>query len=307
MKRLIITSFFIIIALLCFNQEYDSIVVSGKRLSIGNHNGGAPFPVNSFYELIGEDTTINETIYKKILHSDMNNEFDPTYTMIGFIRETEDRKVYLRDLEGLEGLYYDYYVEEGDTMNFYNPFTKYFYEQAIPSFGDDTLVIVENVHFETFEGLNRKVYDLSAFGEYAMYPETFIEGVGSISGHYYSSMYKFYALVGSGISLLCADNDGSTIYHNPLYSYCFITKIKHSSSFDNVEIYPNPCSDSFRTKVNETDNYRIYIYNILGEKVFEKKAMNNQEIDISRFNAGTYIIKIVTSANTYTNKLLISQ
>ncbi|MDD4150720.1 MAG: hypothetical protein PHE33_11915, partial [Bacteroidales bacterium] len=75
---------FVLISISAFCQEYDPIVKTGKRLSIGHHSAGSPYPLHSNYELIGNDTIINEVQYKKLMGSDMNHEFDPTYTLIGF-------------------------------------------------------------------------------------------------------------------------------------------------------------------------------------------------------------------------------
>lgn len=174
---------FIFVCSATFSQTYSPIAVTGKRLSIGYHHMGAPYPTNSFYELIGTDTIINETSYKKLLSSDFNNEFSPEYQLVGFIRETEERKVYLRDIDGVEGLYYDYYVEEGDTLDFYNPFLKDLYNEILPSYGNDTICIIESVFFETTDDTTRKCYTVRAFGENSLAPEIFIEGVGSLSGH----------------------------------------------------------------------------------------------------------------------------
>jgi len=182
------------------------LVETGKRFSIGMHNGGAPYPTTSYYTLIGEDTTINAIQYKKLLNSAQGEEFDPTYSLIGFIRETDDRKVYLRDMEDIEGLYYGYYVEENDTIDFYNPFIKYLFDEFMPEDVADTVMIVEDVHYETILGVSRKVYQVRAFGENSPSPEVFIEGIGSETGIRECGMYTFFALVGSGITLLCVEN-----------------------------------------------------------------------------------------------------
>jgi hypothetical protein len=298
---------FLFVCSAIFAQTYSPIAVTGKRLSIGYHQMGAPYPTQSLYEFIGEDTIISGINYKKLLSSDFNNEFNPEYQLIGFIRETEERQVYLRDTDGVEGLYFDYYVEEDDTIDFYNPFLKYLYDEILPDLGNDTLCIVESVYFETIEDTVRKFYTVRAFGENSLTPETFIEGVGSLSGHQNCGMYKFFALVGSGISLLCADYEETTIYHNELFSDCFITNTKEISNAKATSIYPNPCNTKFSIKNSDSKYHKISIYNILGEILIETDYTNETSFDANKLKAGTYIINIQTEKNIYTEKLLISR
>lgn len=298
---------FLFVCSTIFSQTYSPIAVTGKRLSIGYHNMGAPYPTNSFYELIGTDTIINETSYKKLLSSDFNNEFNPEYQLIGFIRETEERKVFLRDIDGVEGLYYDYYVEEGDTIDFYNPFLKYLYDELLPDYGNDTLCIIESVFFETTDDTTRKCYTVRAFGENSLSSELFIEGVGSLSGHQNCGMYKFFALVGSGISLLCADFEETTIYHNELYSDCFITNTKDFSKVNKTGIYPNPCNTILSIYNSDSKFHKISIYNILGEILIETDYTSETSFDVNKLKAGTYIINIQTEKNIYKEILIISR
>lgn len=305
--RTISVLFLLFVCSTIFSQTYSPIAVTGKRLSIGYHQMGAPYPTQSLYELIGEDTIINEINYKKLLSSNFNNEFNPEYQLVGFIRETEERQVFLRDTNGIEGLYFDYFVEEGDTIDFYNPFLKYLYDEILPDFGNDTLCIVESVYFETIEDTVRKFYTVRAFGENSVTPETFIEGVGSLSGHLNCGMYKFFALVGSGISLLCADYEETTIYHNELFSDCFITSTKEFSTVNEIEIYPNPCNTKFSIQNSDSKYHKISICNILGDLIIETNFTDETSFDVKLLDPGTYIIKIQTENKIYTEKLLISR
>lgn len=306
MKYCISVLFFVLISYLAFCQEYDPIVKTGKRLSIGRHNMGQPTPTDSNYELIGEDTIINEVQYKKLMSSNMNHEFNPTYSLVGFIRETEDRKVYLRTLDNLEGLYYDYYVEPGDTIVFYNPFLKYLYENVGPEYGADTLVIVEDVEFINYEGVLRKTYSLRAFGENSVLPEIFIEGVGSKSGYRDAGTYTFFALVGSGISLLCADDNETIIYHNELYGDCFITNLIDIKS-DKLSIYPNPCVSKICIETQKNNKLKFYIIDITGKVVMTNDVVNNESVDISQLKSGLYTIRICLNDTVYNEKLIIAR
>ena len=193
----------------------------------------------------------------------MNYEFDPTYTLIGFIRETEDQKVYLRTLDNLEGLY-DYYVESGDTIDFYNPFLKYIYDMTLPDYGADTVVTVDDVYFENVNGIPRKVHKLIAYGNNSNCPELFYEGIGSLSGCYYAACFKFFPLIGNGISLLCAEDNGTLIYQNQQYGDCFITNSVEIQS-NQLSIYPNPCDSKICITTQNNNKAQFCIIDMTGK------------------------------------------
>lgn len=304
MKRFILGFLLIVFSITCFSQEYDQLVETGKIFSIGMHNGGGPIPTVSHYTLIGEDTTINEIIYKKLLKSESGEEFAPTYSLIGLIRETEDRKVYLRDLNNIEGLYYDYYVEVGDTIDFYNPFIKYLYDQMGPEYGEDTVAVVEDIYFETFLGVSRKIYRVNAFGEHSPSPEIFIEGIGAETGITEAGMYTFFALIGSYSTLLCVENNDEYIYQNGSYGYCFVSS-NNIETIKKANIYPNPCSSYFYLELDNNEQASIEIYNLSGNEILKIEKTIGNKIDIADLSAGVYILRIIQKDEITYNKIIV--
>lgn len=70
-------------------------------------------------------------------------------------------------------------------------------------------------------------------------------------------------------------------------------------------MYPNPLKGSELT-ITSISNGKISleVFNILGAKVLESKITNNK-INVSRLNAGVYVVKITEGEKTSTKKLVI--
>ena len=73
-----------------------------------------------------------------------------------------------------------------------------------------------------------------------------------------------------------------------------------------VAIYPNPISNTFTLDVNNVDlsGLNIQIFNVIGEKVFEKRNLKNKTIDVSILNSGIYILKLMSGTHHKTIKLI---
>ncbi|MBI5217571.1 MAG: endonuclease [Bacteroidia bacterium] len=64
-------------------------------------------------------------------------------------------------------------------------------------------------------------------------------------------------------------------------------------------MYPNPACDFTRICIynNRTDDFLLIIYNLIGEKIYSKKFSEGKkmDIDLNRFDCGTYFIQIINS------------
>lgn len=76
-----------------------------------------------------------------------------------------------------------------------------------------------------------------------------------------------------------------------------------------IVLYPNPASSSVQllTKTHDNEIKDIRIYDLRGKLILEKREVNNHEmtIDVSKFNAGTYILEVRTKYSSQREKLLI--
>ena len=81
------------------------------------------------------------------------------------------------------------------------------------------------------------------------------------------------------------------------------TNIQKPQHKDQITIYPNPSNGKFNIKSENEKIISIDIYNSIGDHL---KTVNSidEEIDLSGFSKGIYLIKINTPKGTYTNKLI---
>lgn len=89
----------------------------------------------------------------------------------------------------------------------------------------------------------------------------------------------------------------------------FIFIVGSSSVNDNavsdLQIYPNPAASFLNIEYNQGDLERLNVYNLNGTKYFEYQSPENQ-IDISYWLEGTYILQITTPYKIFTEKISIS-
>ncbi len=83
--------------------------------------------------------------------------------------------------------------------------------------------------------------------------------------------------------------------------------LENSKIFD---IYPNPVENSIIVKTGQKPNfqtdYKVRIYNILGNKLYEGKLNSSHKIiDLSGYSKGVYILEISTPNYSKTEKIII--
>ena len=89
------------------------------------------------------------------------------------------------------------------------------------------------------------------------------------------------------------------------------SSIKENTFNGNVSIYPNPTNGIFTIEMNdvEKDVYTIKITNVLGQKVFTTSQSVNgiykENIDLSTFQKGVYLIEIKNSTATITERIIV--
>ena len=75
---------------------------------------------------------------------------------------------------------------------------------------------------------------------------------------------------------------------------------------NNIHIYPNPSTGI--VNVENVAGSTILVYNVLGEVVSSiANADQFNAIDLSNFDNGTYIVKILSNNNVYTKKLILNR
>ncbi|PCH52342.1 MAG: hypothetical protein COC22_04245 [Flavobacteriaceae bacterium] len=71
-------------------------------------------------------------------------------------------------------------------------------------------------------------------------------------------------------------------------------------------MYPNPVSNG-KLFMNSNSNFdkQLEIYSMLGKRVYRKNVNTKETIDISKLNAGIYMVKIKEEEKISTRKLII--
>ena len=74
-----------------------------------------------------------------------------------------------------------------------------------------------------------------------------------------------------------------------------------------VELFPNPAEDQLNLILPDYSNYNVKIFNLQGRKLIDRLS-NNKEvlIDMSKFQKGTYLLKINSTSDkrTVTKKII---
>ena len=228
----------------------------------------------------GDDIELDGVMYRTML-----GILDTPYHsgVIGALRE-EDKKVYARWWSsGLqyyreEVLYYDFGLQVGDWF----------------SVGDEDepwYIMVESIDEVTMG--DGSVRNAIVFNEgWGNEKETWIEGIGSLSGvtHRYDPN-----LFGSYFShLQCYFEDDDLVWTG---GACW-DDVEEIAA-EQVSVYPNPARENITIK--SVEDAKVQVYNTLGQLI---KETNDNVLDLSDQEAGTYIIKVITPSGTITKQII---
>jgi unsaturated rhamnogalacturonyl hydrolase len=104
---------------------------------------------------------------------------------------------------------------------------------------------------------------------------------------------------------------GSFLIMNELVSYNnmpWLTLTVKERKFDQISVYPNPCSDYVQVNTGSLDgNVQVEIFNISGMKLSSIQKSGQSEsvrLDMSGFPKGIYLLRIQSNNQTYTEKLV---
>ena len=99
-------------------------------------------------------------------------------------------------------------------------------------------------------------------------------------------------------------NKGGWIIDEIKTGWAFAGGISEMNGENTIKIFPNPASDKITIEgSDETQN--LFIYNFVGDLIFQKQLRNSKnEIDISNFPKGIYLIKIESAKGIFQRKLI---
>jgi hypothetical protein len=174
------------------------------------------------------------------------------------------------------------------------------YPATITNIGYPYLLVMATDSVQLIDGNYYKRWILGTDSSDSAYVSV-IEGVGATSG-FTSSIYPVFE---QSSSLLCHKTNTQHIYENwisnpipPRYSEeCSQTLSTHQVAESNLEIYPNPTNSAIYIQTGEVIQ-SVEICNLSGQLLFNEKNSSgekNLNLDLSKLESGTYILKIVLS------------
>ena len=210
------------------------------------------------------------------------------------IREdVQERKVYLKLLGGHALLdefpLYDFSIEDGDTVNVYNPIS------PLPENGGK--FVLDSVVVRTLETQDHRFFYLHAVNPVAYLSQNtvWVEGVGS---------RRLINTPGAAATeanhLACAFKDGVLQYSDtdsvfscgPLH----VSDVRGASA---MLIYPNPTNGNvyLQLKGGSTQAQKVEVYDMLGRPMVEVR--NKMEIDLSALKQGLYVITVTSETQSF--------
>ncbi len=252
-------------------QDDLQIVDQGKMWSCLLH-GCVPY-YYTYYHKFMDDTIIDQLSYLKVWQS--VDEYYQEWAHYGYIRSEENGDVYYLDKFFNGGLIYRFDVQVGDNFTINNPYS---WEKSITVLSIDSVLILPMEQY-------RKRITI-----FAVYEETWIEGVGSSAG-ILNSGFHAEPLTGGLYDMLCEWQDETEVFSNPDFTFCFKTTVSTPENQENktvLTIFPIPLTESSLIKLsNKITDGRIGIVDMCGTTV-------KQIISIQRdsFKSGVYIVSL---------------
>ena len=232
---------------------------------------------------IGNDTIIGEVGYKKLIFSEGCDKYKG---IRGFIRETEEGKVYFMEnklqMEN-EFLLYDFGMQAGDSahMGWENSFYR-----------------IDSIKLNS-DG--KKLFYVSKSNGNK---DIWIEGVGSEMGLLRD------IITGGSMMFSCCFVNKEQLYHNPDFADCYfkVNSSKQLQQSCEILIYPNPTKNQIT--ISNPSNIKIKkieLFDFVGRVVqmWNETECAGNMLNIQHISPGVYLLKAETDAGIKTEKLVV--
>jgi hypothetical protein len=310
MKKTILLSLLMIFLKWAYCQEYEYIpfptenAIWSEIYYPGFEKGD---PSLERFAINGEDTTINNMVYKKLFlfYDTVFNVKNATY--FGGIREDSTQRIYfkcekilhqqkpLTDLNGYdEMILFDFSLNIGDTVNNSKELLVFNWRY------EDTLII-KNIDTVLIGGKLRKRFQFENY-----FWVNWIEGIGSNMGLLFTSGdLPFNGVSGN---LICFKQNNEILYLNGNECMPVISAIKaYEQDILKMEIFPNPTKQIINILFPAIETGRLFVFNTLGEKVFSTVVFyaENKEIHLPCLNTGIYNVVFISKSHKKSSSKLI--
>lgn len=128
----------------------------------------------------------------------------------------------------------------------------------------------------------------------------------TVIGNYYVLFYADFT------TLISESDENNNVFYAPL-TVDTATIVDHApgTSGWGYEVYPNPNKGKFEIQVinkNTSEDYKVEIVNILGEKIYSAilpAVQTKQIVDLSHCRAGVYFVRIMSEDGTAIRKIVV--
>jgi hypothetical protein len=260
------------------------------------------------FAINGEDTLINNKVYKKLylFYDTIFNSNTAIY--LGGIRE-ENKKIYylgdtvhqgkpLTDYYGFnqEILLYDFSLNIGDTLPTVATTPCNFI--ISPTFVTEIDTVLIGNKF-------RKVFKFNTYGV------SWAEGIGNIS--IFGDAGLLFCIAPHptkgdwGNHLICFKQNDTIIYFNNNYSECMPLNINENNVMnENIVVSPNPATNYLTIKSGIIQPFTFQLYNMQGTALLAGKTSNTQtELNVANLPRGLYVLKIITNNQSVAKKIVL--
>ena len=113
--------------------------------------------------------------------------------------------------------------------------------------------------------------------------------------------YRLQSTNNSLVQSIAVGQNGSSIR-------CILDQISSIDNFpvpNDIQLFPNPAKDRIYIRCKESGNYRLFIYDMIGNKLHEQNNANRlSEVDISFLTDGAYFIRLISEHQIYSYKFI---
>jgi hypothetical protein len=118
-------------------------------------------------------------------------------------------------------------------------------------------------------------------------------------------LYPVLSDTNDHISELHIDNSTAIIY-GILWDNNITTGLAEKIVDKQLKVYPNPASTEINITVGDEKQFRIDLYNNLGQLVLSELRNVNSKINIEEFDSGLYYVRVTSSQYTITKKVIFN-
>lgn len=258
----------------------------GAEWYYSEHAGGAT-PVDSEYVLYKsvKDTVILGSLAKKIERTYYLHNGDTSYLTPYFVMQGINR-VYLWNPNANKfDLLYEFNASVGDTLTLDVP-----YEMQSTISASTYRLVIDSIVLETYNNIILKKYQIRPLDGFSWMSNWIMDKAGGLDWF----IPRGAIILEAGGPLRCyRDNKVDIKFVAIDCDYRSTSNIK-TNRFDNLLIYPNPTSGLFRIKTDENID-KVEVFNCLGKLL---KSSTEEEIDLTKYPTGTYLIRIEIDNNT---------